>query len=335
MVGHPLFSALRDPNPATTSISFYSVLVTNIIEGNAYIKIDRVAGQMLFSLLNARLVRASVEGGKRVYYYGTNKYTDNDILHFPYPFDIDANGLGVSIETRLKDLIALDNAINAYIKMYFGNAAGKRLVIEPGDKWADRPLDEFYQLFAPAIQKFVIGAENAGKPLIPPAGSKITTVDQTLNLYQDVETLKKHIEQQIAQAYGVPYSLISEENKYGSLELNQLHMLADVIQPLGTAITQTFERLLTPEENALYVAYDYMQLLNSDPKTTVDYLAKEVQSGLLTINEARSKLELDAVEGGDTPLVPANQWPLTQENIDAFFAQSKLALNNPAGDDKS
>ena len=78
-----------------------------------------------------------------------------------------------------------------------------------------------------------------------------------------------------------------------------------------------------------------MQLLNSDPKTTVDYLAKEVQSGLLTINEARSKLELDAVEGGDTPLVPANQWPLTQENIDAFFAQSKLALNNPAGDDKS
>lgn len=218
--------------------------------------------------------------------------------------------------------------------MYFGNATGKRLVIEPGDKWADKPLDDFYALFAPAIQKFVTGAENAGKPLIPPAGSKITTVDQTMNLYQDVATLKEHIERQIAQAFGVPYSLISEQNKYGSLELNQLQLLADAIEPLGTHIEQTFETLLGPEDTALYIAYDYLQLLNSDPKTTVDYLAKEVQMGLLTVNEARSKLELDAVDGGDTPLVPANQWPLTQDNIDAFFAQSKKILHNPAGDDK-
>jgi hypothetical protein len=64
-------------------------------------------------------------------------------------------------------------------------------------------------------------------------------------------------------------------------------------------------------------------------------------SGLITINEARGKLDMSAVEAGDYTLVPANMWPLTTENVGAFFAQSKLAAkesgesaHNGAGDDK-
>jgi hypothetical protein len=75
-------------------------------------------------------------------------------------------------------------------------------------------------------------------------------------------------------------------------------------------------------------------MLQSDVKTTVEYLAKEVQAGLLTINEARDKLDLSAVDAGDYTFVPANLWPLTVDNVDAFFAQSKLAMHNGAGDEK-
>lgn len=332
-VGHPVFSALRDPDPTMTPLSFYSQIISDILSGNAYLRIMRVAGQIVFQRLDPRKVILTIEQGRKIFAHENARYTDREILHIPYPYEI-VNGKGVAPEDKYRDLIALDNAISAYIKAYFGNSMGKRYGIKPGDRWADKPLDEVYQVFAPAIQKFVIGAMNSGKPFILPAGSSIETIDQTLNLYSDVQSLKEHIERQIAQAYGIPYSLVSEQNKYGSLEANQLQLLADAIEPLGTHIAQSFERLLAPDETAFYVAYDYMQLLNSDPKTTVDYLAREVQSGLLTINEAREKLELDGVEGGDTPLVPANQWPLTQANIDAFFAQSKAALHNAAGDDK-
>lgn len=332
-VGHPVFSALRDPDPTMTPLSFYSQVISDILSGNAYLRIMRVAGQIVFQRLDPRKVILAIEQGRKIFAYENARYTDREILHIPYPYEI-VNGKGFAPEDKYRDLIALDNAISAYIKAYFGNSMGKRYGIKPGDRWADKPLDEVYQVFAPAIQKFVIGAMNSGKPFILPAGSSIETIDQTLNLYSDVQSLKEHVERQIAQAYGIPYSLVSEQNKYGSLEANQLQLLADAIEPLGTHIAQSFERLLAPDETAFYVAYDYMQLLNSDPKTTVDYLAREVQSGLLTINEAREKLELDGVEGGDTPLVPANQWPLTQANIDAFFAQSKAALHNAAGDDK-
>jgi len=332
-VGHPLFSALRNPDPGLTPLSFYSQVINDILEGNAYILINKVAGQYVFQRLEPSKVRLTIEQGRKVFSYGTERLFENKVLHIPYPYEI-VNGRGISPEEKYRDLIALDNAISAYIKAYFGNSMGKRYGIKPGDRWADKPLDEVYQIFAPAIQKFVIGAMNSGKPFILPAGASVETIDQTLNLYSDVRSLKEHVERQIAQAYGIPYSLVSEQNKYGSLEANQLQLLADAIEPLGAHIAQSFERLLDPLETAFYVAYDYMQLLNSDPKTTVDYLAREVQSGLLTINEAREKLELDGVEGGDTPLVPANQWPLTQANIDAFFAQSKAALHNAAGDDK-
>ena len=142
------------------------------------------------------------------------------------------------------------------------------------------------------------------------------------------------IERQIAQGFGVPYSLLSETNKYNSLEANQLQFLADTIEPLGTHIEQSFDRLLDPTETALYCKYDYKAMLQSDVKTTVEYLAKEVQAGLLTINEARDKLDLSAVDAGDYTFVPANLWPLTVDNVDAFFAQSKLAMHNGAGDEK-
>lgn len=332
-VGHPVFSALRNPDPTMTPLAFYSQVISDILEGNAYLRIMRIAGQIIFQRLDPRKVILTIEQGRKIFAYDNARYTDKEILHIPYPYEI-VNGKGIAPEDKYRDLIALDNAISAYIKAYFGNSMGKRYGVKPGDRWADKPLDEVYQIFAPALQKFVIGAMNSGKPFILPAGSSVETIDQTLNLYSDVQSLKQHIEQQIAQAYGIPYSLVTEENKYGSLEANQLQLLADAIEPLGTHIAQSFEWLLAPDETAFYVAYDYMQLLNSDPKTTVDYLAREVQSGLLTINEAREKLELDGVEGGDTPLVPANQWPLTQANIDAFFAQSKAALHNAAGDDK-
>ena len=337
VVTHPLFAALKNPDPNMTPIQFYSQLIDDIMRGDAYLHIIKAGGQILFERLDPRAVRPSNLSGRIVYQYGQQTYTDRDVLHIPYPFATKTvNGVvyGVAPEEKYRDLITLDNALTAYIKMYFGNSIGKRTVVEMGDSWTGKKLDEAYALIAPAVQKFVYGAANAGKPIIPPPGTKLTTIDQTQNLYTDIKSLKEMIERQIAQGFGVPYSLLSETNKYNSLEANQLQFLADTIEPLGTHIEQSFDRLLDPAETALYCKYDYKAMLQSDVKTTVEYLAKEVQAGLLTINEARDKLDLSAVDAGDYTFVPANLWPLTVDNVDAFFAQSKLAMHNGAGDEK-
>jgi len=337
---HPLAYALKNPDPSTTPIQFYAALIDDILRGNAYIRYTRAGDVLLFEKLEAKSVNLTIEQGRKVYIYGGNRFTDKEILHIPYPFSTTkispsfAAQKGVSPYDYYSELIALDNAMAAYMKMYFGNSVGKRTVLELGDRWNEKKIDEAYQLLAPAVQKYVYGAANQGKPIIPPPGTKLSTIDQTQNLYADIKSLKEHIERQIAQGWGVPYSLISEVNKYNSLEANQLQFLADTIEPLGTHIEQSFNRLLSPDESALYCKYDYKAMLQSDIKTTVEYLSKEVSGGLLTINEARDRLDLEAVEAGDYTFVPANLWPLTVENVKAFFAQSKLAQHINAGDDK-
>lgn len=337
---HPLARALQNPAPSITPIQFYAAITDDILRGNAYIRYRKAGDVLLLEHMERSSVTLTVENGRKVYSYGADQLSDNEVLHIPYPFltsrisSAYTAQKGVSPYDYYAELIQLDNAMTAYMKMYFGNSVGKRTVVELGDKWAEKKLDEAYQLVAPAVQKYVYGAANSGKPMIPPPGTKLTTIDQTQNLYNDLKTLKEHIERQIAQGWGVPYSLISEVNKYNSLEQNQLQFLADTIEPLGTHIEQSFNRLLDPAETALYCKFDYKSMLQSDVKTTVDYLAKEVGAGLLTINEARDALDLEAVEAGDFTFVPANLWPLTPDNVEAFFAQSKLASHNSAGDDK-
>jgi len=342
MYSHPLGQALRNPDPSITPMMFYGGIYNDLMRGNAFIKVNRIAGTITFQQMDCNSVTLTVEEGRKRFSYGGTTYTEKDVLHIPYPFytrrisssyDIKQ---GVGPGDEFADLIALDNAMNAYIKMYFGNSTGKRqqLEIDKDSKLGGKNLDEVYATVLPLLQKYVKGAANSGQVLIPPPGTKLTSLDATQNLYADIKSLKELIERQISQGFGVPYSLISETNKNNSIEQNQIQLLADTIEPLGTHIEQAFNRVLDPAETALYCKYDYKAMLRSDVKNTVDYLAKEVASGLLTVNEARDALDMDAVEAGDQIFVPANLYPLTSENVKAFFAQSKMASHNSAGDDK-
>lgn len=341
MWGHPLSVALKNPDPSTTSIQFFAALIDDLMRGNAYVRVQRIAGQIMLSRLASDDVRLSVDQGRKVYTYGGQVFTDRDVLHIPYPFHLTriSSGYdlykGIGPEDQYSDLIALDNELTAYIKMYFGNSPGKRLSITMGDTYKGKTPDQAYALLMPQIQKFVLGAANSGRPLIAPHDTTLSPLDGTQNLYDDIKSLKEMVEREIALGFGVPYSLLSEQNKYDSLDANQIQFLSDTIQPLGTHIEQSFNRLLAPQESALFCQYDYSEMLKSDPTETADYLGKLVQHGLYTINEARDVLGLDAVEAGDTPLVMANQWPLTKDTAAAFFAKQSLAASHSkAGDDK-
>jgi len=62
------------------------------------------------------------------------------------------------------------------------------------------------------------------------------------------------------------------------------------------------------------------------------------------VNELRAKENMPALDeelAGNVHFMPANVVPLTDDNVKAYLAQSKLALDqaaklkhNPAGDDK-
>lgn len=57
-------------------------------------------------------------------------------------------------------------------------------------------------------------------------------------------------------------------------------------------------------------------LFSVDPETTTENVIKAVQGGVLTINEGRKRMNLPAVDGGDSLLVSLNYVHL--DNMDNY-----------------
>ena len=348
--GNPLFLALEDPAVEETPTLFNRTWIRILLlRGNAYLYIHRNSrGDVLgFSIIDPDKIRLERgEDGRKRFYVGGEYHTERDILHIPYPGAGYNGTIGKSPVELHRELIELDNTLLTYIGNYFDNSVGSRLVINLGSSYPQRKaaMDQLYAEIVPVMNKFVLGAANAGKPMISLPDSTISKVDQTSNVQAELKSLLFMIEKQIAQScFGVPFEILdSEASKYDSLETKQNDFLASCIQPLGDHICESFEKLLSPAEKLRYtVRYEYKNLLTTNTKDTVEYLTKEFQSGALTMNEVRKKLGMeDMGPAGDVHFIPSNLMPLTMENVDAYMAKSKLALeqaqgHNPNGDDKS
>lgn len=348
--GNPLFFALEDPSVEETPTLFNRTWIRILLlRGNAYLYIHRnTKGDVIgFSIVDPNKIKLERgEDGRKRYYVAGAYHTDRDILHIPYPGSGYNGTIGKSPVELYRDIIELDNTLLTYVASYFNNSVGNRITINLGNTYPQRKgsMDQLYAEIVPVMNKFVLGAANAGKPMISLPDSTISKVDQTSNVQAELKSLLFMVEKQIAQScFGLPYEILdSEASKYDSLETKINDFLSSCIQPLGDHICESFEKLLTPTEKLKYtVRYNYKTLLTTNTKDTVDYLTKEFQSGALTMNEVRKKLGMeDMGPAGDVHFIPSNLMPLTMENVDAYMAKSKLALeqakeHNPNGDDKT
>ena len=99
---------------------------------------------------------------------------------------------------------------------------------------------------------------------------------------------------------------LNSGSTYASLEMAQNDFVIHTLLPWIEAIEEEFSRkLLKPsEQNNLEVVLDENYLLRMDKKTEATYYSTMVNNGLMTRNEARGKLGLEPVEGGDKLVVP-------------------------------
>ena len=348
--GNPLYFALTSPSSEETPTLFYRSWIRFLLfKGNAFLYKNKDSrGQIVgFSIVDPNKVAVSRDEYTRRKRYEIDGtwYTDEQILHIPFPGAGYNGTVGRSPIEVHRDLIELDNQLLTYVNSYFNNSVGNRIVINLGSSYPQRKgsMDQLYAEIVPVMNKFVLGAANAGKPMISLPDSTIGKVDQTSNAQAQLKSLIFMVEKQIAQTcFGVPFEVLdSEASKYDSIESKMNDFLASCIQPLGDHICESFEKLLSPSEKLSYtVRYEYKNLLTTNTKDTVDFLTKEFTNGALTMNEVRKKLGMeDMGPAGDVHFIPSNLMPLTIENIEAYMAKNKLALqqaeqHNPQGDDK-
>lgn len=319
----PSFSpVLRKPNRYQTRIQFFEYwLASKLLTGNAYILKQRDNRGVVVALyvLDPNRVRVSVTPDGDVWYQlGSDNLTGigqgvsapaSEIIHdrmatFFHPLV----GLSPIMACGLAATQGLNIQKNA--SRLFGNDSRPSGVLTSPttipNETAKRLQDDWQANFA---------GENYGKVAVLGSGLEYKAMTITPTDAQMIEQLKWTAED-VCTAFRVPAYMIGKGNEptYNNAEVRTQHYYAQCLQSHIESIELLLDEglgLLKPGERQTKGAeFDLDDLLRMDSATQVKTLAEGVRGGLYAPNEARSKMNLKPVKGGNSPYLQHQDYSL-------------------------
>ena len=311
---HVLFNVLHSrPNPYMTASTFWSSVEFNRNHyGNAYVWIQGAGDNLKLWILPATDVTVWYDDAKilanqpDIYYLysaGDKNYRfgSEEILHFKSSNTLDGI-VGVSVQDQLK--MTIGGAVKSQKmlnKMYESGFTAKAVLQYTGNL-----NDENVKTFVEGIEKYAKGglSDEEIKNIIPiPLGSQLTPLNVKLGDNQFIE-VKQYTALQIASAFGIkPYQIGDyTKSSYASAEAQQLSFYVDTLLYIIKQYEEelTFKLLSSDEvTNGYHFKFNIDVIMRSDFATKVNTLSTAVNSFLMTPNEARGKMDLSSVPGGD------------------------------------
>ena len=315
----PRYIVVHDrPNPYMTSTMFWSTMEHNRNHfGNAYALIHGAgtakSPMSLWILPPDRITIVNDDkdlfknGANKIYYVYSSPegevYTfhNEEILHVKSSSTVDGY-TGVSVRERLATTI--DGNVNAQKMLnglYQSGYTAKAVLEYTGDL-----SDANVKKYVKGIERYAKGTNTDDlSAIIPiPVGSKLTPLNISLADGQFIE-IKKYSALQIASAFGIKPNQIGdyEKSSYASAEAQQLSFYVDTLLFIVKQYEEELSfKLLSFDElrKGYRFKFNVDVILRADFKTKVETLSKAVNTFLFTPNEAREKLDLEAVEGGDS-----------------------------------
>nr|DAQ27509.1 MAG TPA: portal protein [Caudoviricetes sp.] len=109
----------------------------------------------------------------------------------------------------------------------------------------------------------------------------------------------------IARFFGLSPLLLGETKNLGNIEEVQNLFLLHTLQPYITMVEEEFNRkLLKPSEGNLQINLDETYLLRTNKEAQANFYGKLLDKGVLSINEVRSELGYNVIDGGDRHFIP-------------------------------
>lgn len=309
---HVLFNVLHSrPNPYMTASTFWSTVEYNRNHyGNAYVWIQGSGADLKLWILPSNNVSVWYDNAKiladqpDIYYlYSTGgrnyRFGSEEILHFKSSNTLDGV-VGVSVQDQLKTTIG--GAIKSQKmlnRMYASGFTAKAVLQYTGNL-----NDDNAKAFVKGIETYARGFDEEIKDIIPiPIGSQLTPLNVKLGDNQFIE-VRQYTALQIASAFGIkPYQIGDyTKSSYASAEAQQLSFYVDTLLYIIKQYEEelTF-KLLSSDEVAkgYHFKFNIDVIMRSDFATKVNTLSTAVNSFLMTPNEARGKMDLQSVPGGD------------------------------------
>ena len=311
---HPLYNVLHTrPNPYMTSANFWATVEYNRNHyGNAYVWIQGYGKDTKLWILPSTDVEVWYDDAKiladqpDIYYKysaGGKQYMfgSEEILHFKASNSLDGL-VGVSVQKQLQ--MTIGGAVKSQKllnKMYESGFTAKAVLNYTGSL-----NDANVEQLVKNIENYAKGGlkDKGVENIIPiPLGFKLDPLNVKLADNQFIE-VKQYSSLQIASAFGIkPYQIGDyTKSSYASAEAQQLSFYVDtllyILKHYEEEITY---KLLSREDmdNGYFAKFNVSVILRADLATQITTLSTAVNSFLMTPNEARAKLDLGNVDGGE------------------------------------
>lgn len=284
----------RQPNNNCNAWSFWFAIMSEaLLNGNSFAKISRnnsgQVSKLSFEPNSYVTVKEDDQTGKLSYYIKGQKITAENILHFKI-FTTDSK-VGVSPIYALQDQLDIQNTKNSMINKFFsGGYMGNTVLNVKGtnlDAKAKQQIREKFQEANKGTNRILVTDDQMSLQNLP--------VDKSI---MQVANAVDWSTREIAAAFGLPPEVLGLESEHSNSSQTQLNYLQSTLTYYFRCVTSELDSKLASQNNNF--TFDTSSMFTADPQSTYKMYEEAIQSGLLTVNEARAKIGLPPVADGDT-----------------------------------
>jgi HK97 family phage portal protein len=311
---HRNYELLHDrPTPELPSLVWREILMAHLgLRGNAYVEKELDGAGRPIALWPISPDRVSVERirGVKVFNVDVNgqkkPLTAETIMHIP---GLGYDGLvGYNPIAIARDALGLAIAAQDHGSYYFQNSAEPSGALEHPGKLSKEAAAKLKASWNAAHS----GDKRNGTAVLE-EGMKWQQLGVSNRDSQFLETRKFSVAE-IARIYRVPPHMIGdlERATFSNIEQQSTDFVVNTLRPWLVRWEQVLNwELFSPAERREYFCeFNVDGLLRGDSAARGEFYTKMIGTGVVTINEAREKENLNPVEGGDKHFVPLNMTTL-------------------------
>jgi HK97 family phage portal protein len=296
----PSWVAQPDVNFPGHSTFYKSVLVSLLIDGNAFVRIfSNPRGEVVnLVVLNPHQVEVSRNGLGRLMFtvVGEEKpLSSEEVIYIP---DLLKPGTirGVSRVTAMKENLALGKSLEMYAANFFGSGTTLQGIIEYPSALTQEQSESLRASFDNAHK----GWRKSGRTGILSGGATFKPTQADPEKSQALEARRMAVED-VARIWRIPSHMLNlpGTNTYSSVEQNMLAFVTHTLRPYVTLLEESFTPLMAryPGGAESFLRFNMNGLLRADIQARFSAYSTGIQSGFLTINDIRGWEDLEAQEG--------------------------------------
>lgn len=297
---HPLKDIFSN-NLTTKYTLFKTILQSVLLKGNAYCYIERKGGKITgLRYLQSEDVQTYYRKETKELYYtcgylgGTKRIMPSDMLHF-LKYTVDGVQ-GISVLSHARRSLNIANQTENTAETFFSSGCNLNGVIKVHSNLSNEQKQDIATSWRTTFGQ----GNTSGGVVVVPSNMDYQAISVSGEDAQMLQSRQYNVAD-IARFFNISPVLLGDLSNagYSTIEATNLQFLSYTLNPYIVMLEEELNRKLVSGGENLEINLDETAILRTDKAQQASYYSTLLSMGVLSINEVRKELGLNAVEGGE------------------------------------